>query len=118
MTPRILADAVVLVHFGFIVFAALGGLLALRWRWMAAIHLPATSWAIFVEWSASPCPLTPFEKSLRRAAGEAGYPGSFVEHYVLPVIYPPGLTVDLQLALGTLLLIFNVAVYIAVWRRG
>ncbi|GAB3768525.1 DUF2784 domain-containing protein [Ramlibacter monticola] len=117
MSWRVLADAVVLLHLAFVVFAVAGGLLALRWRWVALLHLPALAWAAFVEFSGRTCPLTPLENALRAAGGEAGYEGGFVEHYLLPVLYPADLTRGLQWALGTGLVVFNLAVYAAVvWQ--
>jgi hypothetical protein len=114
---RLLADAVVLFHLAFVAFAVAGGLLVLRWRWVALLHLPALAWAAFVEFTGRICPLTPLENTLRAAAGEAGYAGGFVEHYLLPMLYPADLTRELQWTLGTGLVLFNVAVYAAVcWQ--
>jgi hypothetical protein len=118
MPDRLLADLVVLLHLGFIAFAALGGLLALRWRWMPWLHLPAALWGGFVEASGRVCPLTPLENALRRAAGEAGYGGGFIEHYALPLVYPEGLTREAQLVLAGLLVAANAVIYAIVWRRG
>lgn len=112
-----LAALVILVHFLFIVFAVAGGLLALRWRWVPWLHLPALAWGATVEFTGWVCPLTPLENALRRAAGSASYSGGFVEHYLLPLIYPAGLTREWQWVLGALLLGINVAVYAWVWRR-
>jgi hypothetical protein len=120
MLYRVLADALVLFHLLFVAFAVAGGLLALRWRWAAALHLPALVWAAWIEFSGGICPLTPMENALRRMAGGAGYPGGFVEHYVLPVLYPAGLTPQHQWVLGGVLLALNLLVYAAVawrWRR-
>jgi len=117
MAFRLFADLVVLLHLGFIAFAVLGGLLALRWRRAPWLHLPAALWGGFVEISGRVCPLTPLENALRRAAGEAGYRGGFIEHYVLPLVYPAGLTREAQLVLAGLLLGANAAVYALVWRR-
>jgi Protein of Unknown function (DUF2784) len=114
---RVLADAVVLLHLLFVVFAVLGGLLALRWPWLALAHLPALGWAAWVEFSGRICPLTPLENALRAAGGEAGYPGGFVEHYLLPVLYPAALTRELQWTLGAGLVVFNAAVYLLLCRR-
>jgi hypothetical protein len=114
---RLLADLVVLVHAAFIAFALAGGLLVLRHRSLAWLHVPAAGWAALIEFSHGICPLTPLENDLRRAAGGAGYPGGFVEHYLIPLIYPAGLTSRLQLALGVAVVALNVAVYAAVWRR-
>ena len=112
------ADAVVLAHGAFILFAVLGGLLALRWRWLPLLHLPAVAWAVFIEATGRICPLTPLEVSLRIAAGDAGYDGGFVEHYLIPIIYPAGLTRGVQFALAALVLAVNLAVYAAVLRRS
>jgi hypothetical protein len=111
MIYRLAADAVLVLHLLFIVFVVLGALLALRWRWMPWLHLPAAAWGVWVEASASICPLTPLENMLRRAAGEAGYAGGFVEHYLVALIYPAGLTPSIQWWLAGLVLAVNVAVY-------
>jgi hypothetical protein len=117
MLFQALADLVVVVHFGFIVFALLGGLLALRWPGVLWVHAPAAIWAVAIELAGWICPLTPLENSLRSAGGAAGYRGGFVEHYLLPVIYPPGLTREVQIVLGLGLLAINALVYRAVWSR-
>jgi hypothetical protein len=115
--PRLLADLIVAAHLAFIVFAVGGGLLALRHRGWAAVHLPAAAWAAWTEFTGTVCPLTPWEQALRQRAGEAGYAGGFVDHYLVPLIYPAGLTPRLQFVLGVLVVAFNVAVYGVVWRR-
>ncbi len=117
MGYRILADLVVGVHALFVVFVVAGGLLALRWTWVAAAHLPAAVWGALIELRGWICPLTPLEKSLRAAAGQAGYPGGFIEHYVLPVLYPAGLTRGVQLGLASLVIAVNLLVYGMVLRR-
>ncbi len=117
MLYRVLADAVVLVHFGTILFILFGGLLALRWRRAIFAHLPFAVWGVAIEVFGWICPLTPLENRLRAAAGDAGYEGGFVEHYVIPVVYPAGLTRELQLVLGAVVLVVNVAVYAWVIRR-
>jgi hypothetical protein len=117
MLYRLLADLVVLLHSAFVLFVVLGGLLALRWPRAAWFHLPAALWGAGIEFAAGVCPLTPLENHLRRLGGEAGYAGGFVEHYVLPVLYPAGLTQGVQLVLGTFVVVLNVVVYTAVWRR-
>lgn len=117
MLHRLMADAVVLFHLLFVAFAVAGGLLAFRWRWMPLVHLPALAWAAWVEFSGRICPLTPLENALRNAGGEAGYPGGFVEHYLLPVLYPAALTRELQWTLGAGLVLFNAAVYALLWWR-
>ena len=116
---RLLADAVVALHFAFVGFALLGGLLVLRWRWIAWVHLPSAAWAVVIALAGWVCPLTPLENRFRRAAGHAGYDGGFVEHYVIPVLYPDGLTHTVQVALGLFALVLNVGVYAWVihkWR--
>jgi len=118
MLYRLLADLVVLVHSAFVLFVVLGGLLALRWPRAAWVHLPAALWGAGIEFAAGICPLTPLENHLRRLGGEAGYRGGFVEHYVLPVLYPEGLTHGVQLVLGTFVLLLNLVVYAFVWRRS
>ena len=117
MDPGHLADLVVLAHLLFILFAILGGLLA-RWNPLAALlHLPALAWAAYVTFTGTICPLTPIEVALRREAGQAGYRGGFVEHYLIPLIYPPGLTRPLQMALGAAIVLANVAIYAWALRR-
>ncbi|QQX84265.1 DUF2784 domain-containing protein [Cupriavidus necator] len=112
-----LADLVVIVHGLFILFVVAGGLLVLRWPRVAWLHLPAAAWGVLIEWSGGICPLTPLENTLRQAAGQAGYSGGFVERYLLPLIYPAGLTPAVQLWLGAVVLALNVAVYALWWRR-
>jgi len=118
MIHSALADIVLVLHFGFVVFVVLGGLLALRWPRAAFVHLPAAGWGILIELFDWICPLTPIENSLRRSAGEAGYSGGFIEHYVLPVIYPGGLTREVQLTLAGGVVAVNLVVYLIVWRRA
>jgi hypothetical protein len=113
-----LADLVVIAHGLFILFVVAGGLLAWRWPRVAWLHLPAAAWGVLIEWSGWICPLTPLENTLRQAAGQGGYSGGFVERYLLPLIYPMGLTPALQLWLGLAVVLVNVAVYALWWRRG
>jgi hypothetical protein len=117
MAYRILADLVVGVHALFVVFVVAGGLLALRWAWVAAVHLPAAVWGTLIEFRGWICPLTPLEQSLRASAGQAGYEGGFIEHYLLPVLYPAGLTQGVQLILGSLVIAVNLVVYGMLLRR-
>ena len=118
MTSRLAADAVLVVHLLFVLFVLLGGLLVLHWRALAWLHLPAALWGAVVELCRLQCPLTPLENALRRAAGEQGYSGSFVEQYLLPLIYPAGLTPGVQLLLGVLVLAVNGAIYGHLLWRG
>jgi hypothetical protein len=117
MAYRVLADLVVGVHALFVVFVVAGGLLALRWAWVAAVHLPAAVWGTLIEFRGWICPLTPLEQSLRASAGQAGYEGGFIEHYLLPVLYPAGLTQGVQLILGSLVIAVNLVVYGMLLRR-
>ena len=117
MIHRLAADAVLLLHLGFILFVLLGGLLVLRWRWAPLLHLPAAAWGVYVELSGGLCPLTPLENRLRSAAGEAGYTGGFIEHYLLALIYPAGLTHEIQYVLAAIVVGVNGLAYAWVWRR-
>ena len=117
MVYRLLANAVVLVHALFIVFVVVGGFLAWRRPWVAAVHLPCAVWGILIEFRGWICPLTPLENSLRARAGQAGYSGGFVEHYLLPAMYPAGLTPRVQLGLGTAVLVINALAYAVLIRR-
>ncbi len=116
MALRILADLIVVLHLAFIVFVVCGGLLALRWRKVPWVHLPAAAWGAVVEIGGLTCPLTPLEKWLRRQAGGAGYTGGFIEHYVLPIVYPSGLTSEVQLVLAAIVIVVNMAAYSLVLR--
>lgn len=111
MAFRVAADAVVLVHAAFVVFALLGGLLVLRWPRLAWAHVPAAAWGVLIEFVGWICPLTPLENYLRDRAGLATYRGEFVEHYVLPMLYPAELTRTRQVWLGLLALAVNAFVY-------
>jgi len=106
-----LADFVVVLHFLFVLFVVLGGLLVLRWPRVAWLHLPAAIWGAAIELAGGICPLTPLENSLRRQAGGTGYSGGFIEHYILPILYPSALTRDIQLILGLLVLAVNLGIY-------
>ncbi len=113
MWQNISANILMSVHFMFILFVILGGLL-LFWRPRAAfIHLPALAWGVMIELNSWICPLTPLEQSLRHAAGEEGYSGGFIEHYIIPLIYPEGLTPEIQQTLGFSVLLLNAIIYLA-----
>jgi hypothetical protein len=114
---RILADLVVGLHLLFVVFVVAGGLLVLRWRRLAWVHVPAAVWGALIEFAGWVCPLTPLEQALRSAAGEGGYRGGFIENYLLPVLYPGALTRGIQVGLGLLVLTLNALVYGYLLRR-
>ena len=116
MIWRTLADLVLLLHFGFIVFVIIGGFLARRWHWLPWAHLPAAAWGTAIEFGGWICPLTPVENWLRQAGGEAGYAGDFIEHYLVRIIYPIGLTSEIQIYLGLSILLINVVADSVVWR--
>ena len=117
MLHSLLADVVLGLHAAFVLFVALGGLLALRWPRVAWAHVPCALWGGWVELAGWICPLTPLENELRRRAGEAGYAGGFLEHYVTPVLYPAGLTREIQIGLGVAVVVANAVIYWVVWRR-
>jgi hypothetical protein len=117
MPFRLLADAVVLLHFVFLLFVILGGLFVLWRPRLAWLHVPCAVWGALIELAGWICPLTPLENWLRTRGGDSGYGGGFIEHYVTPVLYPEGLTRELQILLGVGVVALNGAVYLAVWRR-
>ena len=112
-----LADAVLVLHLAFVVFVAFGALMVLRWPRIAWVHLPAAVWGIAIELGGWICPLTPLENRLRELAGDSTYRGDFIARYLMPVIYPEGLTREAQLALGLAALVGNGAIYAVVVRR-
>jgi hypothetical protein len=112
-----LADLVVVIHFSFVLFVLLGGLLVLRWPRLAYVHLPAAAWGVLIELTGWVCPLTPLEQSLRLKAGEQGYSGSFIEHYVLPLLYPSALTRPIQIGIGAIVIAVNLYIYGYLLRR-
>jgi len=111
MFYRLSAEAVLLIHLSFIVFVILGGLLTARWRWVAALHLPSAAWACYVELSGRVCPLTYIENYLWSRSGRASYSQGFIEHYLLPIIYPAGLTSRIQIVLGIGVVLVNALIY-------
>ena len=111
-----LADLILCMHIGFVLFVVFGGLFVLRWRWIAWLHLPAAIWGAIVEFTGWICPLTPLENWLRAQGGKTAYRSDFIAQYLLPVLYPEDLTRDLQLLLGTVVVVLNAAVYWWVWR--
>ena len=112
------ADAIVLLHFAFIVFVLFGAWCVLRWKWIAWLHVPAFVWGALVEFRGAECPLTPLEQRARAMAGDQSYTGGFVEHYVMPVMYPVGLTPTIQFWLGLFVVAVNLAVYAFVIARS
>ena len=111
MAYRLLATLTVVVHLAFILFVVLGGLLVLRWRKMAPVHLACAAYGVAIELGGWICPLTPLENSFRRQAGQVGYEGGFVDHYLLPILYPSPFPRRLSWALAGAVLLVNTAVY-------
>ncbi|TFF13081.1 DUF2784 domain-containing protein [Pseudomonas sp. BCA14] len=118
MLYRLAADSLVLFHLSFILFVLFGGLLALKWRWVMWLHLPAVAWGIAVEVLHMPCPLTRWENLFRHLAGQEGYGAGFIEHYLLTLIYPAGLTANIQWVLGAVVVLINLTVYARLIRRA
>lgn len=118
MPYELLADLVVILHAAFVVFVLFGALLALKWPWIIRLHLPAAAWGAMVEFSGWLCPLTPLEHWLRQQGGMSPYHTGFVDHYLLPVLYPVGLTRGMQFVLGSIVLIVNGTLYTLLWRRS
>jgi hypothetical protein len=121
MLYRLAAAAVLVAHFAFILFALFGAMAAARHRWFIALHLPAAAWGFFVELTGRTCPLTYAENYFRELAGQAGYSGSFVEHYLLPIVYPAELTPGMQLVLSGVVVAKNAVIYgwlFTRWHRG
>ena len=111
MIYRLLTDFVVIFHFAFVLFVIFGGLLLFWKRKIVWIHLPCAFWGAFVEFTGKICPLTPLEIWFRSKGGIGGYRGGFIEHYILPILYPAGLTRNVQIVLGSIVIIINVIVY-------
>lgn len=117
MLYRLLANAVVIVHVMFVAFVVFGGILAWRWRRIAWIHVPTVLYGATIEFVGWVCPLTPLENHFRRLAGQSGYAGGFIEHYIIPVLYPTDWTISLRVILGTLVLGVNGLAYgVYFWR--
>lgn len=114
---RLLANLTVLLHALTIAFIVLGGFLAWRWRAVAWVHVPFAVWGVLIEYRGWVCPLTPLENHFRARAGVAGYSGGFVEHYLVPLIYPAQLTPRVQLVLGSVVLAVNLVAYGVLWHR-
>jgi len=111
MLYQMLADIVFSIHFAFIIFVIFGGFMVLRWRWLMWFHIPAAIWGALIEFAGWICPLTPLENHLRMKGGAAGYQSSFVEHYIIPLIYPEALTRSTQVMFGLFVLIINMCIY-------
>ena len=111
MLFRLIADTLVVAHLCFILFVVVGGFLAWRWRKIAWVHLPVACWGVLIEFSGWVCPLTPLENHFRQLAGEVGYDGGFIEHYVIPVIYPAHLAVETQTVIGIVVLLLTCFAY-------
>ena len=114
----VLADMVVAIHFAFVLFVVLGGLLVFRWRRLAWLHVPAALWGALIEATGWICPLTPLENRLRVTGGGAGYRAGFIEHYVLPTLYPEGLTRGSQILLGICVVVLNLGIYSWIFFRS
>lgn len=113
------ADFIVVIHFLFVVFVGAGAFLVMKWRWILYLHIPAATWGALIEFLGLGCPLTPLEKSLRIAAGEEDYAGGFIQHYLVPMIYPGEITREMQIWVGVFVIIINIAIYGWVFmRRG
>ena len=117
MFYRVAADLVVFIHFTFVLFVVFGALVALRRPRVLWLHLPAATWGALIEFQGWICPLTPWEIRLRTLGGQAGYPGGFIEHYILPLLYPAGLTRTVQLTLGAVVVVVNGLLYAMVWLK-
>lgn len=117
MVYRLLADALVVVHGAFVLFVVFGGFLALWKTRLAWVHIPAALWGAYVEFAGKICPLTPLENHFRQLAGERGYNEGFIEHYLIPLMYPEGLTRDIQLMLGLVVLAINLIAYGLMLRK-
>lgn len=118
MMYSLLADLLLVLHAAFILFVVFGGLLVLWRAGFAWIHVPAALWGILIELQGWICPLTYLENDLRAVAGEEGYAGGFIDHYLVPLVYPSGLTHDMQIQLGLMVLFINAVIYALVWRKA
>ena len=118
MPYAMLADLTILLHATFILFVVFGGLLVFWRRGFAWFHVPCAVWGILIEFQSWVCPLTYLENDLRAAASTSGYDGGFIDHYLMPLVYPSGLTSDMQILLGLVVLFINVMIYALVWRKG
>lgn len=111
MIAKLSADLLVILHLGFILFVVLGGLLVLKWGRLALLHLPCVAWGALLEFNGWLCPLTPLENHFRQSAGASGYSGGFIDHYLIPLIYPSGLDRESQFILGIIVVMINLVLY-------
>ena len=111
------ADVIVLIHFSFILFVIFGGFLAMKWRKVIWLHMPAAVWGVLIEFYGWICPLTILENQLRRDNNNGAYSTGFIEHYIIPVIYPEGLTPEIQIILGTVVIVVNLFIYTLVFKK-
>jgi len=118
MLPLLLANLLVLLHLAFVLFVVFGAILVRYRRWVMWVHLPAALWGAVISAIGGVCPLTPWENHFRQLAGQSGYQGGFIEHYIIPVLYPSALTLDLQRAEAVFVVIVNAGLYLWVWKKG
>ena len=118
MLPLLAANLLVLLHLAFVLFVVFGAILVRYRRWVMWVHLPAALWGAFISAIGGVCPLTPWENHLRQLAGQSGYQGGFIEHYIIPVLYPSALTLDLQRAEAVFVVVVNVGLYAWAFRKG
>lgn len=111
MLYQLAADIIVLLHFFFIVFVVFGGVLVFKWRWIICLHIPAAIWGALIVMVGWICPLTPIENMLRHESGSQIYTGSFIEHYLVPVIYPSGLNREVFILMGVVVILINLIIY-------
>ena len=117
MFSLVTADAILSFHLAFILFCAFGAVLALKWRWIPLLQLPAAAWGFYVEISGRICPLTQMEDYFRAQAGQPVYTGDFIGHYLLATIYPSGLTREIQFFLAAIVLLLNASIYASLISR-
>lgn len=114
----LLVEITILLHFLFVLFVAAGGLLLLRWPRLVWLHMPMLLWGIYIQFSGGYCPLTPLEKYFRQMAGMQTYEGGFINQYIMPILYPRGLTHEMQIVIGVVLVFINVIYYsLFLYRR-
>jgi hypothetical protein len=118
MQWRLAADVVLVLHLAFVVFVVAGGFLTWRWPAVGFVHLPVALYGVIIELVGFRCPLTPLEKWLRRRAGSTGYDGGFVEHYIVPVLYPGEFTPTVKVVLAGVIVAANVVAYGVLWHRS